>query len=552
MNKPTSRRAIGEYTLLPALIILLFLVGFLPAEDKYVPYRLAAGGAKNARLYGFVGQKEKILHTIKTITENTQILLVYIDEETGEPINSRPIMFSEFSTSTQNLIRSRNFARRAAIARAEKLKDLMNESAIEAAEILIQGYDQFCEGDNAPKPVVKDEFKKTIERSFTRMNAGDKREPLVQYTYALIRAQLEPEREISHRQLESLVRNYPNYWLARRAFVASVTREVSYLRGASELKRFHTTLRDALALPDQPDEQVENLLSEYYWIIDTAAVFEMKAKTKKTADEILDDPDALKIIQVVEQRVQAAIDKQRERARLKAIEEEKRIQSLIAQATPIFQQAEQQYNNAWDRNFTRYQTSVRNHQQATFSSQRFRLEYQRCANDTDRVANQLRAAQTRRSNLGADAGRELKDLLDDEVNQLRGEQRGAENLERQARGISFQADVFRARAFQQLRNDGFQLQQLLMQARGFLFSFAREYFDAINNDPELAGKYKVLETTVAGMREQLFALAMQKFGKPNAKLVLKQESQQVVSLFQFSPHDALSELKKQINKAAQN
>jgi hypothetical protein len=53
------------------------------------------------------------------------------------------------------------------------------------------------------------------------------------------------------------------------------------------------------------------------------------------------------------------------------------------------------------------------------------------------------------------------------------------------------------------------------------------------------------------MRQQLFALALQKFGKPNPKLLLKQESQQVVSLLQFSPHTALVALKEKINKVGQ-
>jgi CHASE3 domain sensor protein len=99
-----------------------------------------------------------------------------------------------------------------------------------------------------------------------------------------------------------------------------------------------------------------------------------------------------------------------------------------------------------------------------------------------------------------------------------------------------------------MRGLSMQLQQIMVSARGFLFTFSREYFEAIENDSELQGKYKILENTVVGMRQQLFSLAMQKQGKSKASELLKEESQQVVGLLQFSPHQAILELKAELQE----
>ena len=151
------------------------------------------------------------------------------------------------------------------------------------------------------------------------LQTRDQREPLVQYVYSLIRAQLD-ERGTSHRQLEVLVRSYPHYWSARRALVYSVTNEKSYIRGAAELKKFYTDLTKAIQSGNHSNDELEALLAEYFWVVDTAAVFEMKPKTKKLADLILNDPRSKQMIADAEERLQAVLKDQQQRAAEKAAE----------------------------------------------------------------------------------------------------------------------------------------------------------------------------------------------------------------------------------------
>lgn len=214
--------------------------------EEYVPFQLADKRGGLARLKGFKVKADEgdIVSTVKSLTNETFVVLESPGED-NKPAESRPILFSAFSESTKRLIRSSNSARLLTAAQKQKLARLKSEQATSAAQSLIKSYEQFVKDENEPSAIKEAELKETIERSFRMLQTRDQREPLVQYVYSLIRAQLD-ERGTSHRQLEVLVRSYPHYWSARRALIYSVTNEKSYIRGAAELKKFYTVLTKAI------------------------------------------------------------------------------------------------------------------------------------------------------------------------------------------------------------------------------------------------------------------------------------------------------------------
>ena len=510
--------------------------------EEYVPFQLADKRGGLARLKGFKVKADEgeIVLTVKSLTNETFVVLESPGED-KKPVESRPILFSDFSETTKRLIRSSNSTRLLIASQKQKLARLKNEEAASAAQSLIKSYEQFVKDENEPAAVKAAELKETVERSFRLLQTGNQREPLVQYVYALIRAQLD-ERGTSHRQLEILARSYPHYWNARRALVYSVTSERSYIRGAAELKKFYTALTKAIQSGNHSDEELKALLAEYFWVVDTAAVFEMKPKTKKIANLILKDPRSEQMIADAEERLQAVIKDQQQRAAEKAAEEKQRISSLIGKAKPLFDTAEKEYQRKWNATLPLYQRAMASYQVAEFRFQEAYLAYRQAVANHEQVSNQLANTRAKRNN----AGEQEKKFFDDEVNRLSNELTRVGNRAGSAEQRAGQANLFRMNAFQQMRGLSMQLQQIMVSARGFLFTFSREYFEAIENDSELQSKYKILENTVVGMRQQLFALAMQKQGKSKASELLKEESQQVVGLFQFSPHQALLELKAEL------
>ena len=526
------------------LVIGLLLVTVMVTStgwtaEEYVPFQLADKRGGLARLKGFKVKADEgdIVLTVKSLTNETFVVLESPGED-KKPVESRPILFSDFSESTKRLIRSSNSARLLTAAQKQKLARLKSEQATSAAQSLIKSYEQFIKDENEPATIKEAELKETVERSFRMLQTSDQREPLVQYVYSLIRAQLD-ERGTSHRQLEILVRSYPHYWSARRALVYSVTNEKSYIRGAAELKKFYTALTKAIQSGNHSDEELKALLEEYFWVVDTAAVFEMKPKTKKVADLILKDPRSKQMIADAEERLQAVIKDQQQRAAEKAAEEQQRISSLIGKAKPLFDTAEKEYRRKWDATLPLYQRAMGNYQVAEFRFQEAYLAYRQAVANHEQISSQLADARAKRNN----AGEQDKKFFEDEVNRLSNELTRVANRAGFAEQTAGQANLFRMNAFHQMRGMSMQLQQIMVSARGFLFAFSREYFEAIENDSELQGKYKILENTVVGMRQQLFALAMQKQTKSKASELLKEESQQVVGLFQFSPHKAILELK---------
>ena len=512
--------------------------------EEYVPFQLADKRGGLARLKGFKVKADEgdIVLTVKSLTNETFVVLESPGED-KKPVESRPILFSEFSESTKRLIRSSNSARLLTAAQKQKLARLKSEQATSAAQSLIKSYEQFVKDENEPAAVKEAELKETIERSFRMLQTRDQREPLVQYVYSLIRAQLD-ERGTSHRQLEVLVRSYPHYWSARRALIYSVTNEKSYIRGAAELKKFYTDLTKAIQSGNHSNDELEALLAEYFWVVDTAAVFEMKPKTKKIADLILKDPRSKQMIADAEERLQAVIKDQQQRAAEKAAEEKQRISSLIGKAKPLFDTAEKEYRRKWNATLPLYQRAMGNLQVAEFRFQEAYLAYRQAVANHEQISSQLANARAKRNN----AGEQDKKFFEDEVNRLSNELTRVANRASFAEQTAGQANLFRRNAFHQMRGLSMQLQQIMVSARGFLFTFSREYFEAIENDSELQGKYKILENTVVGMRQQLFSLAMQKQGKSKASELLKEESQQVVGLLQFSPHQAILELKAELQE----
>ena len=526
------------------LLVTLMVTSTGWTAEEYVPFQLADKRGGLARLKGFKVKADEgdIVLTVKSLTNETFVVLESPGDD-KKPVESRPILFSHFSESTKRLIRSSNSARLLTAAQKQKLARLKSEQATSAAQSLIKSYEQFIKDENEPAAIKEAELKETIERSFRMLQTRDQREPLVQYVYSLIRAQLD-ERGTSHRQLEVLVRSYPHYWSARRALIYSVTNEKSYIRGAAELKKFYTDLTKAIQSGNHSNDELEALLAEYFWVVDTAAVFEMKPKTKKIADLILKDPRSKQMIADAEERLQAVIKDQQQRAAEKAAEEKQRISSLIGKAKPLFDTAEKEYRRKWNATLPLYQRAMGNLQVAEFRFQEAYLAYRQAVANHEQISSQLANARAKRNN----AGEQDKKFFEDEVNRLSNELTRVANRASFAEQTAGQANLFRRNAFHQMRGLSMQLQQIMVSARGFLFTFSREYFEAIENDSELQGKYKILENTVVGMRQQLFSLAMQKQGKSKASELLKEESQQVVGLFQFSPHQAILELKAELQE----
>ncbi|MDE0736536.1 MAG: hypothetical protein OSB47_11980, partial [Pirellulaceae bacterium] len=528
------------------LFLSLVVTSSLRAGEAYVPFRLADGNSGPARLLGFklTADATEILPTVSKITNETLVVLESLDPD-KKPIVPRPFLFSEFAETTQRLIRSRNTTRLLAETRKAKLARLKNKSASHAAESLIRSYETFVKEGNEPATIKESEFKQVLERSFRQLQTSDQREPLVQYLYALIRSQLDA-RGTSHRQLEALVRNYPLYWNARRALVYSVTNEESYISGAKELKKFHDELTRTLHAGNHSKEELKALLDEYFWVVDTAAVFEMKPKTKKLADAILEDPRSQQMIADAEDRLQTALADQKQRAEAKAAEEEKRISSLVGRAKPLFDTADKEYRRKWDATLPLYQQAMTNYQLAEFRFQETYVRYRQTVANYEQISSRLRNARDKRTNASEDD----RKLLDNEVDRLAREQTAASSQAAFAERTAGQANLFRMNAFQQMRGMSMQLQGIMVAARAFLFAFSREYFEAIEHDPELQGKYKILENTVAGMRQQLFALALKKQAKTKASDLLKEESRQVVGLLQFSPHRAILDLKEELKEGS--
>jgi len=459
-----------------------------------------------------------------------------------KPRQATPISFSDFTQSSQGLIRSRNSTRILNEKWKAKFANLKNPEAANATKALIRSYEKFVKDGVAPVAIENDEFKRTIERGFRQLQGSDRQEPLVQYAYALIRGQLD-KRQVSYSQLQSLVKNYPHYWNARRALVHSATSEKTYLLGARELKKFFDEISRTIQSGNHTDEEMKVLLDELLWVVDTAAVFEMKPKTKKDADQILRDPSSQQMIAEAEQRLRGALADQAQRNQEKAEEEAKRISSLVGKAKTAFDAGEQAFKQQWDQTHALFLQANNAFQQANLFYQQAQAVRAQQQSNLSRISSQLTSARRRQ----ADAEGDLeKRRADDEVARLmEGERNSRSQLNAALARESFTLGVAQ-RAFQQRQFQLDSLKRIMLVARQFLFNFTNEFHEAIANDPELKVKFQLLNNTVYDSRKQLFSLALKEKAKVKPSELLKKESRDVAGLLNFSPHQAIMDLKKEL------
>ncbi|MFP6621443.1 MAG: hypothetical protein VB877_19015 [Pirellulaceae bacterium] len=462
--------------------------------------------------------------------------------QSQKPKQADPISFSDFTQSSQGLIRSRNSIRNLNEKAKAKFADLNNEDAASATRSLIRSYEKFVKNDVPPVAIESAEFKRTIERGFKQLQGSDRQEPLVLYAYALIRAQLD-KRQVSHSQLQALVRNYPHYWNARRALVHSATSEKTYLHGVRELKKFFDEITSTIQAGSHTDEEMKVLLDELLWVVDTAAVFEMKPKTKKDADTILGDPSSKQMIAEAEERLRGALEDRAQRNQEKAEEEAKRISSLIGKAKVAFDAGEKAFKQQWNQTHALFLQANNAFQQANlFYQQAQAVRSQQQAN-LSRISNLLTSARRRQGDTEDDGERRR---VDDEVSRLMADERGARSQVNAALAReSFTLGVTQ-RAFQQRQFQLEVLKRIMLIARQFLFNFTNEFYEAIAKDPELKVKYQLLNHTVYDSRQQLFVLALKEKAKVKPSELLKNESRDVAGLLNFSPHQAIMDLKKEL------
>ena len=478
-----------------------------------------------------------------------------------KPRTAPPILFKDFTKGSKTQIISRNNRRNLDKKREAKLADLRNDDAASSTRSLIRSYEKFVKDDKPPAAIKTDEFKRTIERDFGNLPRSDKQEPLVLYTYAVINAQLN-ERPISSARLKTLVRDYPHYWDARRAYVYAVTSENSYLQGSRELKKFFDELMRAIQevkheLTKAPigseaaqklTEELKVLLVEHSSVVDMAAVFEVKPKTKKEADEILRDPRSKQMIADAQMRLRGVLADEAQRNKEKAAEEAKRIAMLVEKAKGAFKVGKEAYTQQWNQ---RYALFLQANNAYQLSNGFWRMAQAQVFQDQanlNRISGRLTSARRRLD----DAEGDERDRINDEVERLMDDEANARGQLNFALGREAMTRVIAQRDFQLRGRHINALRLIMFNAREFLFDFTNEFYEAIANDVDLQANYRVLQNTVYDSRRQLFALALKEQAKLKPANLLKKESKEVAGLLSFSPHQTLVELKKELLAEAGN
>ena len=464
-----------------------------------------------------------------------------------KPRTAPPILFKDFTKASKSQIISRNNRHNLNKKREAKLADLKNDDAASAARSLIRSYERFVKDDKPPAAIKIDEFKRTIASDFGDLPRSDKHEPLVLYTYAVINAQLN-ERPIASVQLKTLVRDYPHYWDARRAYVYAVTVEKSYLQGSRELKKLFDELMRTIQDGNPTPEELKVLLVEHSWVVDMAAVFEVKPRTKDEADEILKDPRSKEMIAAAQMRLLGVLADEAQRNKEKAAEEAKRIAMLVEKAKGTFKVGKEAYTQQWNQ---RYALFLQANNAYQLSNGFWRMAQAQVFQDQanlNRISGRLESARRRLD----DAEGDERDRIDDEVERLMDEETRARGQLNFALGREAMTRVIAQRDFQQRQFQINFLQGIMGNARIFLFDFTNEFYEAIANDADLQANYRVLENTVYDSRRQLFALALQEQAKLKPSNLLKKESKEVAGLLRFSPHQTLVELKKELLPGAGN